>query len=117
VIRPPTTVAVYLCVAPVDFRLQINGLAALVQDTLGQDPFAQQVYAFTNRRRSAVKCLGWDRTGFVLWHKRLEKNHFAWPRSAQETVKLSGQEFSWLLDGFDLRYWRPHAPLQYRHVS
>ena len=115
--RPSNTVAVYVCVAPVDFRLQINGLAALVQATLRLDPFAEQLYAFTNRRRTAVKCLFWERSGFVLWHKRLEQDRFAWPRGDETVATLTGQEWNWLLDGFDLRYWRPHAARHYAHVA
>ena len=61
---------VYLHRAPVDFRLSINGLAALVQHALGLDPFAACVYVFSNRRRNRVKVLGWDRNGFWLLLKR-----------------------------------------------
>ncbi len=57
-----------------------------------------------------MKILYWERNGFVLWQKRLERDRFHWPRGDGETVILSGQELNWLLDGFDLRHWRPHAP-------
>lgn len=115
--RPAPTVAVYLCTAPVDGRLQSNGLAALVQEALGLDPFAERLYVFSNRRRNRVRCLYWERNGFVLWTKRLERDRFHWPRAETASVTLSGQELNWLLDGFDLRHWRPHAPLHYTHVS
>jgi len=108
---------IYLCVSPVDFRLQINGLAALVQDTLDLDPLSEHVYAFTNRRGNRVKLLYWEGNGFVLWQKRLERDRFHWPRGEQSTVRLNGQEMNWLLDGFDLRQWRPHARLHYAHVA
>ena len=115
--RPLSSVAVYLCVQPVDFRKQINGLAALVQTSLALDPFAEQIYVFTNRRRTAVKCLYWERSGFVLWLKRLETERFHWPGGDSAVVTLTGQELNGLLDGFDLRQWRPHAALRYTHVS
>lgn len=116
--RPPNTLAaVYLCVEPVDFRLQINGLAARVQDVLRHDPFSEQLFAFTNRRRNRVKVLYWERNGFVLWQKRLERDRFHWPRDDATTVCLTGQELNWLLDGFDLRYWRPHARLSYHYAT
>ena len=115
--RPANTVAVFLCTAPVDGRLHINGLSALVQDTLGQDPFAERLYVFTNRRRDRVRCLYWERNGFVLWTKRLERDRFHWPKAQAAGVTLSGQELNWLLDGFDLRHWRPHAALHFTHVS
>jgi transposase len=59
-------VDVYLCVEPVDFRMQINGLAACVEGTLLLDPLSEQLFAFTNRRRNRVKVLYWERNGFVL---------------------------------------------------
>ena len=80
-IRPPNEgIEVWLCVEPVDFRKQIMGLAALVQDTLAMDPFSTQWFVFANRRRTQCRILYWERCGFVLWQKRLERARFAWPR-------------------------------------
>jgi transposase len=109
--------AVYVCVEPVDFRKQINGLAALVQEVLALDPFSEQIFVFTNRCRDRVKCLYWERSGFVLWQKRLERERFYWPRGDAPTVTLTGQELNWLLDGFDLERWRPHRRLHYDFVA
>ena len=73
-IRPPNEgIEVWLCVEPVDFRKQIPGLAALVQDTLAMDPFSTHLFVFTNRRRTQCRILYWERCGFVLWQKRLER--------------------------------------------
>ena len=117
-IRPPIDLPeVYLCVEPVDFRKQIDGLAAIVQDELAFNPFSEQLFCFTNRRRNRVKMLYWERSGFVLWMKRLERERFHWPRGDGPTVTLSGQELNWLLDGFDLARWRPHRALAYDIVG
>jgi len=107
---------VYLCVAPVDFRKQINGLAALVEVVLELNPFSEQLYVFTNRRRNRVKILYWERSGFVLWQKRLEKERFAWLRGDDAVVTLTGQQLNFLLDGYDLRLWRGHERLPYQTV-
>lgn len=116
--RPPSDgVAVYLCLDPVDFRKQINGLAALVQEVLALDPFSEQLFVFTNRRRDRVKVLYWERSGFVLWMKRLERERFHWPRGDGATMTLSGQQLNWLLDGFDLARWRPHRRLHFDAVA
>jgi nitroreductase len=64
---------VYVCLDPVDFRRQIDGLAAIVQDTLALDPFSEQLFAFTNRRKTHRRVSYWERSGFVLWTKRLEQ--------------------------------------------
>jgi transposase len=108
---------VFLCREPVDFRKSISGLSVLVEQALGLDPFAHALYVFTNRDRDRIKLLYWERNGFCLWYKRLQKQRFIWPRDLQgATVRLTVQELNWLLDGFDL--WRqPHQYLQYRAVS
>ncbi len=116
--RPPNDLpVVYLCPEPVDFRLQINGLSVRVQEDLALDPLSEHLFAFTNRKRNRVKVLYWERNGFVLWQKRLERDRFRWPRVGDPVLTLTGQELNWLLDGFDLRHWRPHARLHYTHVA
>ncbi len=113
-IRPAgDSVEVYLCVEPVDFRKQSAGLATLVQDVLELDPFSAKLFAFTNRRRSQCRLLYWERTGFVLWTKRLEKARFAWPKRSDTVVSLSVRELNLLLDGYDIWRFQPHAPLRY----
>lgn len=111
-------VAVYLCREAVDFRKGINGLAALVEGMLEQDPFSEQLFVFCNRARNRVRILYWERNGFCLWQKRLEKHRFHWPRRCPGTVvTLTGQQLNWLLDGLDVMRMRPHERLLYRHVS
>ena len=108
---------VYLCREPVDMRKSIDGLAALVEGQLALDPFSSHLFAFTNRRRDKVKILYWERTGFCLWYKRLEKAQFRWPTHLSgEPITLTGRELNWLLDGFDLKHWRPHPALAYHSV-
>ncbi len=102
--------------APIDFRLQINGLAIRVQESLGLNPLSEHLHVFTNRRYNRIKILMWARNGFVWWQKRLERDRFHWPRGESATVSMTGQELNWLLDGFDLRQRRPHARLAYQYV-
>ena len=107
--------AVYLCKAPVDFRKGIQGLAVLVETALALDPFSERLFVFCNRRRDAVKVLYWERSGFCLWHKKLERERFKWPRHLDEAVVvLSGQQLNWLLDGYDIRHLEPHKALKYK---
>lgn len=113
-IRPATTgIAVYVCIEPVDFRKQINGLALWVESAMSLDPLSRAVFAFTNRRRDRVKLLAWEDNGYVLWQKRLEVDRFQWPRANEAVLSLTGQELNFLLDGLDLRFWRPHEVLHY----
>lgn len=115
--RPAETVRVHLCREPVDFRKQINGLSILVAEELALDPFSAQVFAFCNRRRDQVKLLTWERNGFVLWQKRLEKDRFPWPREGEEGVlEVAGRELNWLLDGIDVFRQKPHESLRFSAV-
>lgn len=107
---------VYLCRNAVDFRKGINGLAVLVEDTLQLNPFSEHLFVFCNRRRNRIKILYWERNGFCLWQKRLERDRFAWPRDNESLVTLTGQQLNWLLDGVDLWALRPHKKLDYSSV-
>lgn len=116
--RPADTLSVvYLSREPVDFRKGINGLAILVEQQLLLSPFSEHMFVFSNRRRDRVKILYWERSGFCLWQKRLEKERFKWPRHISgEVITLTGQQLNWLLDGYDLRVMRPHKALKYKTV-
>jgi len=115
--RPLETVRVHLCREAVDFRKAINGLSVLVAEELGLDAFSAHVFGFCNRRRDQVKLLVWERNGFVLWQKRLEKDRFPWPRAGERAVlEVSGRELNWLLDGIDVFRLRPHAELSFSSV-
>lgn len=107
---------VYLCRDAVDFRKGINGLAVLVEETLQLDPFSEHLFVFCNRSRNRIKILYWERNGFCLWQKRLERDRFAWPRDDEVLVTLTAKQLNWLLDGVDLWALRPHKRLAYRSV-
>jgi transposase len=105
---------IYLYRDPVDFRKASQGLAAIVMQELGQDPFAGALYAFTNRQRNKIKCLYWEDNGFVLYYKALAEEKFHWPRQSEDSViSLTGQQINWLLDGYDISRLSGHKKLQY----
>jgi len=102
----------------VDFRKSIDGLSLLVEQSLSLDPFGSVLYVFVNKRRDKIKILLWEKNGFVLWYKRLEKERFKWPKGySSATLSLNGEELNWLLDGFDLWKNQPHKSLNYRSVG
>jgi len=108
---------VYVHREAVDFRKSINGLAALVEQALGLDPFAAALYVFANQRRNRVKILGWETNGFWLLMKRLETDRFVWPRADQAVIELTIEQLHWLLEGIDLEAMRAHRMLRYRRAS
>lgn len=108
---------VYLCREFVDMRKSINGLSLLIESSLGHDPFANRLFVFCNKKRDKVKMLYWEKNGFVLWYKRLEKQRFKWPKELNaEIITLTGQEINWLLDGIDISKLTPHQTLNYHSV-
>ncbi|MBT0587983.1 IS66 family insertion sequence element accessory protein TnpB [Alteromonas oceanisediminis] len=102
---------IYLHVLPVDFRKSINGLLAIVESELELSAFTGALFLFSNKQRDKLKVLHWDKTGFALWYKRLEKHKFKWPKENELShMRLNEQQLHWLLSGFDII---GHQPLHY----
>ena len=93
---------IYLACGYTDMRKSLDGLAALVQESFGMDPFAPTLYLFCGKRRDRIKALLWEGDGFVMLYKRLENGNFKWPRSSEEVRPLSWKEFNWLMDGLEV---------------
>ena len=109
---------VFLHRDPVDMRKAINGLSQIVQDENMGDLMGSYLFVFCGRRKDRIKVLYFDQSGFALWQKRLEKAKFQWPRrSEMETVKLTPEQFNWLLDGYDIWKMKPFEKLHYSLVS
>ena len=89
---------VFLCCGRTDMRKSINGLMVLVQNSFGQDPFAEALYVFCNRNRDRIEILEWDGDGFWLYFKRLERGRFRWPEVGEEnTMTLTNEELMCLI--------------------
>lgn len=102
---------IYLYLDIVDFRKSINGLIVVVEQQMQLNPFRDALFIFCNKKRDKLKILYWDKTGFALWYKRLEKHRFKWPVDAElQHMSLSDQQLQWLLSGFDVI---GHQPLYY----
>jgi transposase len=109
----PSGVRVWLAVGHTDMRRGMNGLALQVQQTLGRDPHAGDLYVFRGRRGDLVKIVWHDGLGMSLYAKRLERGRFIWPSPADGVVAISGSQLAYMLDGIDWRNpqrsWRPEA--------
>ena len=105
-----SNVSVYLHRDPVDFRKAINGLSVIVQEQMALSPFDRSLFVFCNKRRTQLKVLYWDATGFALWQKHLGKAKFKWPKkSTEETLPINHEQWHWLLRGFDISQRRIHC--------
>ena len=88
---------------PVDFRKGAEGLAALVREAMGADPFSGAVYVFRARRADRIKLIFWDGTGVCLFAKRLEDGKFRWPNVQDGVIRLSAAQLAALVEGLDWR--------------
>jgi len=110
---PSQGMQVYLALGNTDMRKSINGLSVLVESNMDLDPFSGHFFVFCNRRRNILKVLYWDRNGFCLWHKRLEKDRFRWPESEREVLNIGHRELMWLIEGLEIRQQDAHKSLSY----
>lgn len=100
-ILPTGPVRVLIATKPVDFRKGMDGLAAVVKEELGTDPFSGVIYVFRAKRADRVKLVFWDGTGVVLVSKRLDEGRFRWPRVEDGVMRLTPAQFSALMEGLD----------------
>lgn len=100
-IAVPAGMRVFIATKPVDFRKGGDGLAALVRETLGHDPFSGTIYVFRSKRADRVKMLVWDGSGLVLFWKRLENGAFKWPPISDGVMRLTSAQLAALIDGMD----------------
>ena len=102
--------AVFLHRDVVDFRQSINGLTGIVENELEMDAYTGTLFVFCNKAKE-LKILYWDKTGFALWYKRLEKQKFKWPsKVSSQAFELTEQQLTWLLSGYAVI---GHTPLHY----
>lgn len=99
----PAGTRVWLAAGVTDMRKGMDGLAALAQTTLNENPFSGQLFVFRGRRGDLVKILWFDGDGLCLFAKRLETGRFVWPQAPSGTVALSSAQLSMLLEGIDWR--------------
>lgn len=114
----PASVRVYVATTPCDMRKQFDGIAALVENQLGQDPRSGHLFVLFNKRGDMVRILFWDRSGYCLLSKRLERGVFRLPWEREDSggyVEMEAAELALVLEGIDLRgakrrkRWEPPA--------
>jgi transposase len=98
----PPSVRVFVATDITDMRKSIDSLSALVEDVLKKDAFSGHLFVFCNRRGDKIKILYWDRNGFCLWYKRLERGIFRLPKSQSKVFTMAPNELNMLLEGIDL---------------
>lgn len=115
ILNLPPSVRIYVCPAPTDMRKSFDGLSALVEHVLEQDPLSGHLFCFFNRRADRAKILWYDYSGYALFCKRLERGRFRVPEAkpGERSVTMRAAELALILEGIDLRgakhrrVWRP----------
>jgi len=98
-----------------DMRKQVNGLSIIVEEQMKLSAMSGALFLFCNRDRRLVKCIYWERNGFCLWLKRLEKDRFPWPQTEETARELKHEELNMLLSGID--FWNAHKELKYTECN
>lgn len=98
---------VYLACGYTDLRLGINGLSAFIKEHFELDPFQKGIlFLFCGRRTDRIKGLVWEGDGFLLLYKRLEDGRFQWPRTSEEVLNITPQQYVWLMEGLSIEQKR-----------
>lgn len=108
---PSHKLRILIATQPVDFRKGHDGLAALVQSVLKENPFTGTVFVFRAKRLDRLKILFWDGSGLVMAYKRLEDSTFTWPAVTNGMMALNRAQFEALFSGLD---WRKVKALETR---
>jgi transposase len=102
----PSTVKIFLGAEPTDMRKGFDSLAHLVESSMALDPLSGHLFVFRSRRGDRIKVLYWDKDGYALWYKRLEKGSFRFPTtvsaSEPQAVEVKAADLMMILDGVDL---------------
>jgi transposase len=113
----PSAVKIFLYNDVADLRRGFDGLAAIVQDAMGEDPLSGSLYIFLNRRRNRIKALYWDHDGYAIWYKRLERGRFEMPRAGSSDgtrLEITASQLSLILEGIELASIRRRRRYQLR---
>jgi transposase len=107
----PANTQIWIAAGVTDLRRGFDGLSAIAQTILEQNPFSGHVFVFRGRRGDLIKLLWWDGDGLCLFAKRLERGRFVWPQAESGTVSVTKAQLSMLLEGIDWRRpKRTHIP-------
>ncbi|RYZ89222.1 MAG: transposase [Proteobacteria bacterium] len=109
---------IYLYRSHVDMRKAMNGLSQIVAEVLKRNPCDGSLFVFVNRDRTTVKALYWDKTGFAVWHKRLEVDKFhCLKASPGDSLPVSCEQLDLLLSGIDIEKAKPHEKISFHAFS
>ena len=103
---------------PADMRREMNSLCDIVAGAAMGEVTGKNLFVFTGKRRTAIKIFYFDKSGFCLGQKRLEQDRFPWPKKVpDEVVRITSDQLTWLLDGYDVWKMKPFTQVNFERVS
>jgi transposase len=116
VLIPADAVKIFVQLSPIDMRKSIDGLTALIVDEFSMSPQSGSIFIFYNKDRNKVKAIYWDKNGFILHYKRLDKGRFKFSRSPLDRIlEINQDQFQWLFSGLDFQLMQEFSHLNYEH--
>lgn len=113
----PVGCRIYLAMQPINMHASFDRLALLVEEIIQQSPLNGHLFVFRNKQRDKIKILWWDRYGFWIYYRRLEKGRFKIPKAKHDYIELSQEDFKLLLDGIDISKLQRFPELHYAIVG
>lgn len=106
---------IYIKPGRTDMRKQANGLSVIADEEMELDVRTKNIFLFCSKDRKLIKCLYWDRNGFCLWQKRLEKDKYPWPQTEEDAKQITHEQLRMLLNGID--FWKAHKTVIYEEMN
>jgi len=100
---------IFIACGATDLRKSYSSLSSLVKSKLDENPLSGHLFLFCNKRRNLLKILYWDKNGYCIWQKRLDKDKFPWPKLCNEKIELTHEQLSWLIRGID--FFKEHKKI------
>ncbi len=107
--------SIYIKPGRTDMRKQANGLSIIADEEMELDLQSRNIFLFCSRDRKLIKCLYWDRNGFWLMQKRLEKDKYPWPESEEAAKEITYDQLKMLLDG--INFFKAHKTIKYEEMN
>lgn len=107
---------IYLALETTDMRRSINGLSAIVLHEFKLDPLSDAWFVFCSRNRTRLKILRWDKNGWWLYYRVLDREKFQWPKEIGTVKQIDFRSLRWLLDGLDIEQPRAHKPIKVKYL-
>jgi transposase len=108
-------ISIFVRPGSTDMRSQINGLSVIAESKMKMDSGSGNLFMFCSKNRKNLKCIYWDKNGFSMWQKKLEKDKFPWPKTETDAEEITMEQLKLLLSGID--FWKAHKEIYFKEMN